>query len=1099
VIPGVRGRLVTASFARELLPGMPGSDSMLSEPMPATIGRAVETWFERVDATLGPASSVRSITDTAALPLLRILGYSLVERIDSGPSCLLRLAAGGGAPLVLHVVGWGLPLDPVWRPAVLGSISTDARWVLCCNGAALRIVDGQRTWSRDYLEFDLAHLGDVGDARMLLWSLVRAAAMAAAPPLLDSAVAMSARHGVEVCRSLGGGVLESLRLLMAALPNRREPAPVLFEQSLTVIYRVLFLLFAEARGLVPIWHPVYRDRYCIDTIVAALVGGGRYRGLWHALQAISRLAHAGYSSPDLSVMAFNGRLFAPGQSRAFDRTPIDDGVMGSVVLALGSTTVNRRGGRARIAYRDLDVEQLGAVYEQVLDYEPDRLRLDTLARSGDARKSSGTFYTPRLVTAALVRQTLEPLVNGRTCEEILALRVLDPAMGSGAFLVGACRYLAARAEAALVRDGRWHPHDVTAADRAALRRAIASRCLFGADLNPMAVQLARLSLWLVTLAADKPLSFLDHHFVSGDSLVGAAPADLQRQPSRMPGRGTSRRRRQKPLALFEVDGLPAVLEDAVRTRAGLSDRPDDSTGDVRAKEQTLAQLDAPGGPLGRWRRALDLWCAGWFRDDGSAIDRGTFHALADHALHGRSTLPEQVAGPLLAAADAVAARCRFLHWELAFPEVFVDERGQRRPDAGFDAVIGNPPWDMVRGDSGDAASRAGRQRDAQRLTGFVRESGIYRVETRAHVNRYQLFVQRALQLVRRGGRIGLVLPSGIASDVGAAPLRRLLFDQAAVDDLTGLDNRRGIFPIHRSVRFVLLSATAGEPTTSTRCRFGLTSAEDLDRDGEALVLPRELIARLSGSDDLGFPEIASAQDLAIVERIAATSPRLGASAGWGAAFGRELNATDDRDAFVPASGRPDARPVVEGKQIEPFRVAIDRCRLDALPSAAATRRVPRRERLVYRDIASAGNRLTLIAAIVPARAVTTHTLFCLKTPLPRQARQVLCGLLNSFVANYLIRMRVSTHVTATLMSRLPVPYLDADHPLFDKLARLTTALERGTRPAEEMPQYAELQALAAHLYGLSPGEFEHVLGTFPLIPSSVRDAALREFTRLRSS
>ena len=126
----------------------------------------------------------------------------------------------------------------------------------------------------------------------------------------------------------------------------------------------------KRRGLLPLWHPVYRDRYSLDTIVTALLQGRRYRGLWQAVQAISRLAHAGCSAGELRVTAFNGRLFSPSQADTFDRTPISDAVMGQAVVAVSTTPVNRHGGRARIVYRDLDVEQLGAVYERVLDYEP---------------------------------------------------------------------------------------------------------------------------------------------------------------------------------------------------------------------------------------------------------------------------------------------------------------------------------------------------------------------------------------------------------------------------------------------------------------------------------------------------------------------------------------------------------------------------------------------------------------------------------------------------------------------------------------------------------------------------------------------------------
>jgi hypothetical protein len=196
---------------------------------------------------------------------------------------------------------------------------------------------------------------------------------------------------------------------------------------------------------------------------------------------------------------------------------------------------------------------------------------------------------------------------------------------------------------------------------------------------------------------------------------------------------------------------------------------------------------------------------------------------------------------------------------------------------------------------------------------------------------------------------------------------------------------------------------------------------------------------------------------------------------------------------VSYTGAADVRPIVEGKQIEPFRVSLDRCRLQLDPRAMLRRTLPHRARLAYRDVASATNRLTLIAAVIPARAVTTHTLFCLKTRLPMAEQHVLCALLNSFVANYLIRLRVNTHVTATLMSRLPVPVLREGEVLFERLGTLTVSLARATRPVEEMEEYAQMQALCASAYELRTSEFEHILGTFPLIPPQVRAAALASF------
>jgi hypothetical protein len=987
------------------------------------------------------------------------------------------------------ILPWDESLDRVWRGAVLEGIRTDVRWCACTNASRLRFLDAAQTWSRRYIEFDLSLAARDRPARAILWTLVRAEAMSTSHLLLDRASELSARHGIAVCKALGDGVLKALALLVSALSPTlgRHPAR-LFDQSLTVLYRVLFLLFAEARGLVPMWHPVYRERYTIDAIVTTLLAAQPCRGIWRAVLAISRLAHAGCSAGELKVTPFNGRLFAPGHAVVLERTRIDDGVMAAAIMAVGTTASS--GSRTRISYTDLDVEQVGAVYERVLDYEPTGASASPLARTGDARRSTGSFYTPRSVTSFLVRRALEPLIRDRTAAQILELRVLDPAMGSGAFLVAACRFLASAVEERLVLEGRWHENDVDPADRASLRREVAQRCLYGVDLNPMAVQLARLSIWLASLASDKPLTFLDHHLVAGNSLIGASVEDVWRQPTR----STHRSRRPQPLPLFTEAGLGPVLGEAVRTRLKLTRDPDDSAALVHAKEKTLAALHAPHSPLGRWSAILDLWCAGWFWDDPHPPDAALFGELMDRLTGKPSALPVRSTDPFLERAAVLAARSGFFHWRLAFPEVFMDGDGQPRPDGGFDAIIGNPPWDMVRGDSGSADVRSGRRAEARQFVGFTREAGVYRVESRSHVNRYQLFVERALQLARPGGRIGLVLPSGMITDTGAAPLRHHLFSRATVDAVTGLDNRGAIFAIHRSLRFVLLTATTGGFTDEVACRFGVRRANDLEMTvaPAPVVITRRLLERLSGPDDLAIPELATRTDLRILEKLAARMPWLGATDGWNVRFGRELNATDDKAAFMPSTGHRKGRPVLEGKQIEPFRVSTSTCRYE-LAEGHAARGVPRRPRLAYRDIASATNRLTLIAAIVPPRAVTTHTLFCLKTPLPMNAQRALCALMNSFVANYVIRMRVNTHVTVALVSRLPTPLLTQRSKSFAKLAHFSRILATSHDPIEQMAEYTALQALVGRLYGLTIEEFEHILSTFPLIPAETRARALSTF------
>jgi hypothetical protein len=202
-------------------------------------------------------------------------------------------------------------------------------------------------------------------------------------------------------------------------------------------------------------------------------------------------------------------------------------------------------------------------------------------------------------------------------------------------------------------------------------------------------------------------------------------------------------------------------------------------------------------------------------------------------------------------------------------------------------------------------------------------------------------------------------------------------------------------------------------------------------------------------------------------------------------FGRELNATDDRPHFGPPGG---GLPIVEGKHVEPFRVHTQSATASISRAAARKLLDPgryERPRLAYRDVASATNRLTLIAAVLPAGCVSTHTVFCLRTPLPLASQYFLCGLFNSFVVNHLVRMRVTTHVTTAMVERLPIPSRDDSPRAFRTIAALARRLSRYDDPVAS----ARLQASVAALYQLSAADFAHVLGTFPLIPKDERDLA----------
>jgi N-6 DNA Methylase/Eco57I restriction-modification methylase len=1084
MLPGFAGHLLSESFLEEKLT----SDGATPERT-AAWRRFGDAW--RRSQSLGPASSLRAMLGLGAAPLTGVMGFAPPRDVALDRAALVATVDAGGEPVVLIVAPWCEPLERLWRAGVTHAIHRSTRWCALFNGISLRLVDAARPHSRRYTQFDLDTVAD-DECSFAAFAFV----LSRLPSALDALVQESDRHGAGVCRSLKDGVLSASADMLTALVRpvraRRASWPAdSFEQALTIVYRILFLLFAESRRLVPLWHPVYRDSYSIEAL-ASLAERSDTRGLWDVLRAIARLAHAGCRAGDLHVTPFNGRLFAPGRTPLAERRDLDDEAARRALLALSTRPSADRGGRQKIAYRDLGVEQLGAVYETLLDYQPQLTSdgVSLLAGSG-VRKSTGTFYTPQPIADYLVRRTLSPLVEEAPPHRILDLRIVDPAMGSGAFLVAACRYLAQAYEAALIRHDGCHPGDIGDEERAAIRRTIAGRCLYGVDLNPMAVQLARLSLWLATLSADRPLTFLDHRLQTGDSLLGAWLDCLRRVPA--PSR-RSKRRDDTTYDLFDRAALHGALADALPVRFSIESLPGDTIDHVRQKEAALSALRQPGTALSRWKQIADVWCACWFSSGEARVPPEAFSSVCDFILSGRSALPARSARKYLELTGEAASTHRFFHWEVEFPEVFFDASGHRRARAGFDAVIGNPPWDMIRADAGSTDTRRHARASNAPVLRFTRDAGVYVTQSTGHANRYQLFAERALALARHGGRIGLVLPSGLATDQGSAALRRRLIAECDVDALVGLDNRRGVFPIHRSVKFLLVTATTGSPTGSIACRLGESDPAALEADDGGSTatsawfpvrLTPDLIRRLSG-DGLAIPDLRAAVDVAIAERAAALFPPLGSDAGWSARFGRELNATDDRHAFEHAG--VGELPIVEGKQVEPFRARLDATEHSIHASKARRLLKPSRyehPRLAYRDVASATNRVTLIAAVLPARCVSTHTLFCLRSTLPIAAHHFLCGLFNSFVVNYLVRMRVTTHVTTATVERLPIPPPGYAPSVEREIAALARLLSRRDDPIA----FTHLQALAAGLYQLTADEFRHVLTTFPLVPGEIREAA----------
>jgi Eco57I restriction-modification methylase len=1018
--------------------------------------RKFVSWWHRVEMCCGPATGLRALFDLVAMPLASLLGFRAKDAEFENGRVRVRLHADE-RQLDMVIVPWASRPSGLWRDLSI-SQQTGEPFCLLLAPPFVSVVDLRGHSMRRSADFVMPAVLDTRSFAAF-WTAC------AADSTLHVLVQASSSFQDGVREDLECGVVAALATMCPAIRlAQTQNASSAFSEALTIVYRILFLLFAESRDLVPRLNPAFGQAYTVTGLCRrVLEAPDEPRGLWEGLAAITRLSRLGCDTGDLILRPFNGRLFSRASAPALEtttRTPrpgrncrLRDAALARSIVALA--TRPGRAGREEISYADLGVEQLGAVYERVLDLDaqaiadaaPPQTKQGSLGsrHHSHVRKDTGTFYTPQALAEFVVRRTLAPLVTGASSDQILDLRVVDPAMGSGAFLVAACRYLSAAYEQALVDEGRCSEGDLDSEMRTHIRRTVAGRCLAGVDANPVAVQLARLSLWLTTLAKDRPLSFLDHQLRVGDSLVGTTPDDLWREP-----RGNRRLHHASRGLPFQPVELESALRDIVRPLRILRHGHDDRVSDVKERERLFATISADRSPIAAWRAACDLWCARWFWPDGQSPSPAETRAAIAMLVTRDQMLNSRTLRQWLDTTREVARKTTFFHWPLEFADVFYDTTGAARSRPGFDAVIGNPPWDLVR-------------HDRAAFVSFVRESGMYRSCDRGRLNLYQPFVEQAVRLTRIGGRVGLVLPWSFATDDGAAGLREMLFNVTSMDTLVGLDNARGIFPIHRGLRIAVVAATAGGRTSEIRARFGVRSPEEIDAlpavdappddSRDAIRLTVDTIRR-AGGPTLRIPDVRRSADLNRLRRLTRVLPPLGSDEGWHVRFGRELNATEDRQRLGN-----EGLPVIEGKQISPCRVVVPNDCLRIEPGEAL-RALPDRRyespRLAYRDVSGVGNRYALIAAVIPGGVVTTHTLFCLKTRLALERQFFLCGLFNSREMNTIVRMLMGSHVTTSLVEQLPVPiWTGAEDQI--QISRLAQALAESNE-APDSPAHASLIA-----------------------------------------
>lgn len=1038
--------------------------------------RCVRTWRDAHE-TLGPASGAAAVWRHLMQPLADTLGWAPgVEApgLVAGVPVQIGRARLAGATATLVALPWGASQDGLQRAATGQGARDGSRWVSVSNGVSWRWYDATRPYAREHLGFDLTRAGTDARVWQALWLLGQTMVEHGSGPRgwLDHLLAEGTREAAGEARALRDGVAQALADIATVVDGDHDA-------HVRQVFQWLFLLFADARGLRPHWYPAYERSYSLGTLVREQHSSGssgvgrlaeparrpRAVGLRESVEAIARLNRDGARLGAVDVPALGGALFA--------EIPVANGSRASeeaIGRALAAVTYGVGGERGYpLDVAALDVEHLGSIYEQLM------APAAVAGAPALLRKRTGAFYTPRLLADDLVLRTLGPLVREASAEDILRLRVLDPAVGSGALLASALRCLVEAVEAAWVREGRAGPLDVSREERELLPRRIAEQCLFGADVNSHAVQVARLSLWLLSMAPDRPLTWLDAHVRVGNSLIGASPALVLERPPGVPVSHAIATPGQP--TLFDLARWHHEARAAGAMFDALHAQPTTTVGDVHEKQRAHARVRARAD-LAAWRRRADAWCGAAMDDQATvAAWRAVDASLRDDADTGVGAVAACARRWL---AHAQAQGC--LHWGLEFPDVFDAGRG------GFDAVIANPPWEMLRGDLGTESDRAAHRDHLGPLHRFVRRSGIYR-DARGHVNSYQLFLERMRHLLRPRGRLGCLLPGSVLSDQGAASLRGHLFDATDVDRISVISNRGGLFPVHRSMRIVAITATAARGTDALIVDDGPdTMSGPARRPAAPRLLTRQLLRR--GGPGEAVPLLRDADELRLFEHLLAV-PRLGGE-GWNLRFGRELNATEDRGRLRP--GADDGLAVVDGKHLQAFTVRppVDGPRITEEDARAVLPHAPWRSwRLAYRDVSGATNARSLIAALLPPGCLSTHTLFCLRTPSSLRRQLYLCGLVNSLVADWFVRRFLGSHVTARLMSTVPVPRVPADRVVGRRTAALVLRLMRQPDDAEAL---IALQVLAAALYGLDREAMTVIVRDFPRLDPVVRDGVLARLT-----
>jgi hypothetical protein len=906
------------------------------------------------------------------------------------------------------------------------------RWGILTNGVKWRLYfSGARSTIDDYLEIDLARVlaldddlfdKDIEQATRDHWLAVFVAmfsrtaferASDTAPSFHDTARRDAAYYEERVAKSLSDKVFGTLypnlgRAVAQAAPAE-TPLDEIRQATLILLYRLLFVLYAEDRGLLPVKDKRFDDYALRQSRLD--VGKRKDAGdafsnvaktIWGRFADLAEMIDKG--DPSVGLPPYNGGLFNGENTPLLKTIRLGDDVMAE---ALDILSFEQQGGMRRyINYRDLSVQQLGSIYERLLEFE---LTRDAECGAVDvrpnifARKNSGSYYTPDDLVVLILDETLEPLITDAKdafkaalakakakdnedytinelqkldpAKAITRLRICDPAMGSGHFLVSLVdrltnQTLDALAEAkALVKerfpdldyespvaeeirkiratirgnanDQNWSVSEEQLDDAQLVKRMVLKRCIYGADKNPMAVELAKVSLWLHTFTVGAPLSFIDHHLAAGDSLFGLWVRDAIDKAG-------------KTGELLYIDDLRNAERQATIMQR-IEALTDAEITEAHSSADMWRDVECQIGPFDSFvsfMHALDwldlkgpdkalvtMWLDGRFGDP-LPISRGR------KAPEDGKAKPDEVERftAIWASARELIEEERFLNWQITFPGVWNNWASTAR-EGGFDAVVGNPPWDRFEfeevpwfeardksialapsGAKRKAAIKALKDGDAPlwneyqkavnrmaMATKIAKGKLIYSQLNNGKLNLYKLFVERAHRLVKPDGMVGLLTPSGIASDLSASAFFRKVATGGHLKSFYDFENRRTrynlepFFPdVDSRFKFAAMIGSPSRKFAAAHCGFFLQSVTELNAPEQAFPITAQDFARVNPNTGTA-PIFRTRRDMALTTAIYERCPVLVDKSGpdgkseaitiWPVKYMQMINMTSDSHLF----------------------------------------------------------------------------------------------------------------------------------------------------------------------------------------------------------